>query len=222
MSSATTNTFKIIPSPLDGSHLVFTLPPSTSTVAGNKLQEFIVSAEEPSDAISTKTKGTVTLSITSGPTNGKILGTKTAPLQKGIATFKKVSFDIAGTYTLEATDTASIAATPQTFTITATTPKKMIFSQQPAAKIATDQTFTVSVETEDKYGNLATSDDSSVTLVLSGGPKLAGLDGTTTENIVEGIAAFDDLSIITLGHYVLKASDPADNLKVTSKGFKIT
>jgi hypothetical protein len=222
MSSATTNTFRIIPSPLDGSHLVFTLPPTPSTVAGTKLQEFIVSAEQASNAISTKTKGTVTLSITSGPTNGKILGTKTAPLVKGVAIFKKVSFDIAGTYTLEASDTASVAATPDTFNITATTPKKMIFGQQPAAKIASNQTFAVSVETKDKYGNLATNDDSSVTLVLSGSSKLAVLDGTLTENIVDGIAAFDDLSLITTGHYVLKASDPSDNLKVSSKGFKIT
>ena len=82
MSSASTSTFKIIPSPSDGSHLVFTLLPSPSTVAGEKLPEFIVSAEQPSDAISTSTKGTVTLSITSGPTNGKILGSKTAPLKK--------------------------------------------------------------------------------------------------------------------------------------------
>lgn len=221
LSSATTTTFNITKSPLDGSHLVFTRPP-TSGVAGQKLSEIIVTAELPSNAPSTKTKGTVTLSITSGPTNGKLLGTKTASLKQGIATFKNISFDIAGTYTLEAQDTASIAATPSTFDVIATTPKKMTFSQQPVNKIAPSSSFSVAVQLLDKYGNISTEDFSSVTIALVGGPKLADLQGTLTEDVVDGIAAFDDLSLITPGHYMLMATDAADKLKVKSKGFTIT
>ncbi|HEY1686515.1 MAG TPA: choice-of-anchor tandem repeat GloVer-containing protein [Tepidisphaeraceae bacterium] len=220
LSSATSSNFRIIPSPLDGSHLVFTLPPAVSTTAGVKLQEFIVTAEQPSDAVSTKTKGTVTLTINDGPTGGKIMGSKTAPLQKGVAIFKKVSFNVAGTYTLEATDIASTAATPVEFNIVATTPKKMVFATQPAAKIAAQTPFQVSVELKDKYGNIATDDESSITIALSS--KNAVFQGNTIGDVVDGIATFDDLTILDPGHYTLEATDASERLKATSKGFKIT
>ena len=112
-----------------------------------------------------------------------------------------------------------------TFNITATTPKKMTFVQQPTAKIPANSPFSVAVELKDKYGNIATEDNASVaSLTLSGSSKSAVLtDGTLTEDINGGIATFSDLSLITPGSYKINAAWMLRIIwKATSKGFKIT
>lgn len=222
MNAINSVSFKITANPLDGSHLVFTTPPPPTTIAGAKMQEFKVTAEQPTDQPSKTTKGPVTLVISDGPTNGKIMGSVKSTLKQGIATFKNLKFNVAGTYIIKATGEHSIDSAPVTFQITATTPKKAVFSQQPVAKIAASTTFSVAVELKDKFGNIATTDNSSVTLTLSGGSKFAVLTGTTTQDVVDGVAGFDDLAVISPGHFTIKAADPSDNLKATSKGFRIT
>jgi hypothetical protein len=222
MTGTTSIPFSVVPSPLDGSHLVFTLPPSAMVAAGASLPKFVVTAEQPSDAASASTKGSVTLNIVSGPADGKILGRPTAPLKHGVATFNNVRFDVAGVYILAATNVASVAASLQTVQVTAGAAKKMVFVQQPTATMTTTAAFSVSVELTDRYGNPAATDDSVVVLVLAGGPKGVELQGTSTATLTDALAEFDDLSILTQGRYVIKAVDVADRLQATSKSFWIT
>ncbi|HWB54176.1 MAG TPA: hypothetical protein VG722_08285, partial [Tepidisphaeraceae bacterium] len=220
MTGTSSIPFNVVPSPLDGSHLVFTLPPSGTVVAGSKLPKFVVTAEQPNDAASTSTRGNVTLSIVSGPANGKIIGHATASLKHGTAVFNNVRFDVAGTYTLAATNEASVAAALQAVQVTAAAAKKMVFVQQPTGQLTTTSTFSVSVELTDKYGNLATTDGANIVLVLAGG-KGVDLQGNTAGRAVDAIAEFDDLSVLTAGNYVIKAVDVADRLQAKSVRFRI-
>ena len=61
----------------------------------------------------------------------------------------------------------------------------------------------VRVAVEDQYGNVMTGDTSSVSLSLSSGT----LNGTLTEQAVNGVATFSDLSGLAAGIYSLTATD---------------
>jgi hypothetical protein len=59
----------------------------------------------------------------------------------------------------------------------------------------------------DEFGNVATNDNSQVTLSLATHPKYAVLSGTLTEAVTHGVAAFNNLSLNRLGFYTLRAMD---------------
>lgn len=220
LTATSTAQFKIVPSPLDGSHLAFTRQPMTA-LAGKKLDPFVVTAELPSNAVSTTTKGKVTLTVIS-PTGAKIYGVATAQLKKGVATFSRISFKTAGTYVLEASTLPSIPVESQTFVVMPAAAKKMVFSQQPANKITAGSPFSVSLELIDKFGNLVSmGDESTVSLILGAGARKTSLAGVLTVENTGGIATFQSLSLPVRGNYTIKAIDGADSLKATSKRFRV-
>jgi hypothetical protein len=63
----------------------------------------------------------------------------------------------------------------------------------------------ITVDVEDSAGHLISTDDSTVTLSLAGGPGTLG--GTLTATAVNGVATFNDVVIDTPGRYTLSASD---------------
>lgn len=71
----------------------------------------------------------------------------------------------------------------------------------------------VTVDIEDPYGNIVTTDDSEVTLGLDIDPVINGVTTVAAEN---GVATFTNLSIDGAGVYFLTASDSADGLSGTS------
>ena len=98
-------------------------------------------------------------------------------------------------------------------------PAELAFGQQPTAVVVTnDITPAITVAVENSDGNIITTDNSQVTLSITGGS--ATLDGTLTEKAVAGIATFSDISIDTTGTYTLSATD--GNLAgATSNSFSV-
>ena len=80
------------------------------------------------------------------------------------------------------------------------------FAQQPPSSVTAGATISpaVTVDVLDANGNLNTTDNSNVTISLTGG---GTLNGTLTVAAVNGVATFSDLSINLAGTYHLQASD---------------
>jgi len=158
----------------------------------------------------------VTLSITPGTgTGGAVLTCTPNPVaaSSGLASFGNCSIDKAGTgYRLHAIDGSLTAADSATFTITAGTAAKVVFTQQPSGStggvaFGTQPTVTV----EDAGGNPVTSDASAVTLSITSGTGTAGAALTCTSNPVvasSGVATFAGCKIDKAGsNYQLHAID---------------
>jgi hypothetical protein len=100
---------------LASSHLVFTAAP-TSTFAGFPLNSpggVQVAVEDQLGDVETGNTSTVTVAISSGPPGGAFLSgsTTSARAQNGVATFPNLAINLAGTYTLKASDGSLTSAT---------------------------------------------------------------------------------------------------------------
>ena len=83
---------------------------------------------------------------------------------------------------------------------------KLVYAQQPSnvtADVAENPSIIVDVE--DQYGNIVTTDNSTVTLAVGSGPGSA--NGTLTATAVNGLATFSNVIFNTAGNYTLTASD---------------
>ena len=215
------NSFSVGPS---AAKLVFIQGP-LSTTAGNPFSSIIVGVEDSSGNLVTTDASNVTLAINSG--GGTLTGTTVQSTlnSNGEATFNGISISKSGTYTLIATDPSLTASTISgQFTISAGTATKLGLIQQPTNTPQSSViTPTVTVAVEDQFGNIVTTDNSAVSLALmqSQGRTATVLDGTTTENAVNGVASFNELSIPGLGTFQLQASDSSLN-QATSAAFAVT
>lgn len=85
---------------------------------------------------------------------------------------------------------------------------QLVFTQQPTAIDATDNiTPAITIAVENSSGNIITTDNSTVTLLLGSGN--GPLSGTLSQNAVNGIATFGDISVDAAGTDVITAIDGA-------------
>jgi hypothetical protein len=158
----------------------------------------------------TTDNSTVTISIATGPNGATLSGTLSVQVNDSIAVFTNLSLNVAGDYTLQAADASLTADTSGSFTITAAAADHLVFTQTPTN--ATPQVPLLPVTTvqiADAFGNLVTTDSSTVTLGLSEAPNGGTLSGTTTAQAINGVAVFSDISVLLTGEYTLHATDGA-------------
>ena len=138
----------------------------------------------------TTDSSSVTLTVSSGP--GSFDGSTTVAASSGIATFSNLILNTAGNYTLTASDGSLTPRDLQQLHGSAPRPSKLVYGQQPTnatAGVAVSPSVTVDVE--DQFGNVVTSDNSNVTLSVASGPGSAS--GTLTVAASDGIATFSNL-----------------------------
>jgi subtilase family serine protease len=216
LTSATSNDFTI--SPAAANELVFVQQP-TSITAGDAIAPSItLDIEDQFGNIVTTNSSTVTLSAATGP--GALSGTTAATPTNGVATFGNLILDKAGTYTLLATDSSLTSATSTSFTVSPSAADQLAFSQQPTNTTAGNIISpSVTVDVEDQFGNLVTTNSSNITLALATGSET--LNGTLTVAAANGIAIFSTLSLDKTGTYSLQAT--ATSLaSATSSAFTVS
>jgi hypothetical protein len=130
----------------------------------------------------------------------------------------------AGSIMLSANAALAAIGAGQQETITPGSASKLIFSTQPPATTNAGTAFATApkVTVQDSFSNTVTSPAVSVSLTLQGGDPTAVLNGTTTQNTVNGIATFSGLSVSkgSANPYQLQASI-AGPITVTSNNFTI-
>ncbi len=206
--------------------LVFTTQPSSSKAGASISPVVQVSIEDSHNHVVTSNTSKVTVAIGANPGNGTLGGTLTVAAINGVATFRNLWINKSGTgYTLGAADgsLSGGATTSRSFSVTPAAASKLVFTTQPsntAVGVAISPAVQVSVE--DAYGNVVTSNTSTVTVALGANPGRGKLSGGLTAAVVRGLATFRNLSISKLGTgYTLTAKDGALG-KAASRAFNIT
>jgi hypothetical protein len=223
LTSATSDPFDITLGPIAG--LQFVTQPTSTEASQVITPSPVVAAVDAGNNVVTTFNGSVSIAIGVNPGGGTLSGTTTITATNGVATFSNLSINSAGVgYTLVATiSSPSASATSALFDITAGPATQLVFSTQPS-----DSTGGVAfptqpvVEVQDAGGNRVTSFSGSVSLTIGTNPSGGTLSGTTTVNVVNGLATFSGLSINTAGTgYTLTAA--SDTLtSATSNSFNIT
>ena len=207
--ASNTATFNVVVSPasLPASKLAFAASPSGAT-AGKALGSVVVDVENSAGPVVTSDSSTVTLGIVSGPSGAKLGGTVSVTANKGIATFSNLLLDTAGTYVLKATDGSLASSNTTSFTVVPAAAAKVVFTQALGNSTA-GKTISpsVTVKVEDAFGNLETTDKSTVKLAVATGPSGGTLLGTTSVTASAGVATFGSLLLDVAGTYTLKATD---------------
>jgi hypothetical protein len=128
----------------------------------------------------------------------------------GVVSFTGCSSLSSGNYTLTATD-GSLTQTSNPFTVSAGQPAELLFSTSPSQNTVAGVNFSTQpvVSVEDAYGNVVTSDSSTVTLSITPG---TGTSGAVVSSCVgtetNGLVGFTGCSISTAGTgYTLTATD---------------
>ncbi len=187
--------------------LVISQQPQSSVIAGQTMSSFTVSVRDSSGNLVTTDNSVVRLAISTGPTGGAIIGNATANAVNGTATFTGLAFDTAGTsYKLTASDAALTGATTSSFKVTPEiTTARLFLAVNPTSSLVGKSLTGISIDVVDKFGNVITTDSSSVTLSIDSGP--GDLSGTMTVKASKGIALFTILTFSQAGTYTLLATD---------------
>ncbi len=215
---ASSSAFTISAGASAATQLVFLSLPLNAT-AGSALAQFTVNLEDANGHIVTSDNPTISLEIDQGPTGAQLGGTDQVAAVNGIATFGNLMLDTAGNYTLKAVDAASNLAAVATVAVVVTpaVAADLLFTTQPTNGMPNSPLAPVVVTIRDKYGNVETSDDSSVGLTVSN-PGVFASGSTTTVDAVSGVATFSNLELTTAGTFTLTAADTTDSLTSNPSG----
>jgi hypothetical protein len=187
----------------NANRLVFVGTPS-SAVAGAKFSTFTVQLQNAYGNIITKGRVAGGMITITGSTSRKL----TLRLVHGIAKVRTLSTCVAGVDTLTATDRDATILTGNTRVVVnpAAAAKLVVMNRSTlTASVGAAMISPLTIQIQDRYGNVETSDSSSV-LTLSLQSSLAPSQWTGNQMVaVNGIATFADLVFDLPGRYALKA-----------------
>ena len=111
----------------------------------------------------------ITLVVNSGP-NGFASGSTTVVAAvNGVATFSSLVCDNAGSYQIGASDGSLTKATSATITVAPATASKLVTIETPGSGTAGTALSSLQVAVEDQFGNIVTSNTSTITVTVGSG-----------------------------------------------------
>ena len=208
-------------SPGSPTHLAFLTAPVSSIVAGSTLPPVKVAVEDEFNNIVTTNANAISYAfntLSGGPTGGKsvLASGPTITTANGVTTFSNMVFDFTGRYSMNVTDNTDFpgitVTSPAATTVNPAAATSMILQQAlPLASATAGQATQVSFAFYDQFGNLATNDNSTVTITAGNGGLFANGQSTTTATPTNGIATLN-LTFDQSGTYALTATDPEGTL----------
>ncbi len=199
MTSSPSN--KIVVSSGPASGLVIAVQPSSTATAGQTfaVQPVVDIVDSNGNIETTDNSSVVTVSLASG--TGPLQGTTlSVTVVNGVATFSGLGDNTAETITLKFSEDGTTVGPSNSIVVRPATPFRLKIQTQPSATATAGQAFATQpmIEELDQYGNLETTDSSTVitaALSFGNGPLL----GTPTATMVGGVATFTDLADSTSG-----------------------
>jgi hypothetical protein len=192
--------------------LVFTTQPSVAEAGVFFPAPVVVAAVDSNGNIVSGSRRLVTLTITGATGDSRItlFGGTTVTSVNGVFTFKELSINQAGTYTLTAKSEGLTFAISNPFDIIPVQGAKLVFNAKIAGTPA-GSPFAIQpvVTVNDMYGNTspgATVEVSLSLIAITPESYEAVLSGVTKIKAVSGVARFTGLSVDKIGTYVLMAT----------------
>ena len=186
--------------------LAFGQTPANAT-AGIALSPAVtVAVEDNFGNVVTGDKSMVTIAIHTGP-GDFAQGTLQVAAVNGVASFRNLILDVAGSYSLTVIDGSLPSAISTSFVVNSASPSQLAFTQQPSdSAVGTAIAPPVVVAVEDKFGNVVTSNNSTVTMTIGNGPGIFDGSSTVQATAVNGLATFSNLILDSAGSYTLAAT----------------
>jgi autotransporter-associated beta strand protein len=214
----------VSPGPFD--HFKLTLlttnPAGPGTqAAGNSFLIAVQAVDVDNNAVSSYS-GPSSLTLTTSPIDPRSpLFPLVIPIDSSGRGYGLAMLETAGSYTLSVTVGGSTTAGGAVVTVVPAAAARLAFVAQPVSTPTGVKLPAVSVAIQDAYGNTLTSDNTDpVTLSASGpGDFLAG--STVTATAVNGVATFNNLTLVVPGNYALAAIVPGKYTGSNSNGFSI-
>jgi hypothetical protein len=199
LTAAATTPFVV--SPAGASQLAFVInPPLSTSTAGQVLPDIEVVVF---DAFGNLAPDHIPIALTVNGPGGPAAGSTSAATANGMADFRGLILQTAGTYTLTVSAPGATAATSAGFTITAAAARQLAFEPLPLSGTAAQTLPTLKVDVEDAFGNLAAS-SAPITLTVNG--PAAPTAGIQTAQASGGVAYFSGLVVPQSGNYAFFAS----------------
>jgi len=206
LTSATTG--NVVVSAAAANKVVVAQVPATAT-AGGQLASITATVQDVYGNTVTSNTATRSIVVKSGPGGFTAGSTRTVKAVEGVATFNNLALTKSGTYTFAVMTGSKTVATTGKIVIEPAAASKLVVTQ--SLKTATAGTVlpALKVVIEDAYGNVVTSNPSSIMITVKTGP-LGGSfapSSTLTATAVKGIATFSNLFLNRSGTYTFTATD---------------
>ena len=203
MSPATSS--NIVVSPAAAAQLVINQQPSSAATAGQPFAtQPVVYEVDAFDNLETADSNTVVTAFVNAG-NGPLDGSTEVTLAGGIATFTDLADDASGALSLGFSGGGLTATPSSTINVSPGPAYQLIIETPPFPSVVAGTLLTdpILIDVADQFGNVVTSDSSTVvTASLNTG---AGtLSGTTIATASNGVASFDDLEDDTAGILTLQ------------------
>jgi subtilisin-like proprotein convertase family protein len=228
LTPVTTGGINVTSAPAD--QLVITAEPPSTVTAGQTFA-MAVTAEDPFGNTALGFSGTVSISLA----GGTLTGGGPINVTNGVAMFPNLAIDTAGKFSLVASSNPALTTmTSSSITVNPAAPFQFVWAAggEPPASVVHNFTFGAALDLEDQFGNLETNLLATATIMLDNNPTQAELEGTTTVDLVNGVAPFASISINAVGNgYTLDAtsagitsadSTPIDVTPTPAVGFEVT
>ena len=150
-------------------------------------------------------------------------GTATVTLVNGVATFSGLSYNKAETIALTfTTDAGGFSATSDAVAVSPAAASRLVVTRQPSSAATAGVAFATQpvVTALDPFGNVATNDDAHAVTAASTGT--AGLQGTATVTLVNGVATFSGLSYNKAETIALTFTTDAGGFSATSDAVAVS
>src|SRR5205814_1931684 len=181
----------------------------TNATAGAALSPAVtVKVEDQFGNVATSDTSTVAMAA-SGPAGFDAGSSTSGAAAGGVGTSEHRRVEKAGSYDLSASD-GKITATEESscYTMRPAAASRVVFGQQPTdATAGAALSPAVTVKVEDQFGNVVTSDTSTVAMAVASGPGGFDAGSTTSVAAVGGVATFSNLKLDAAGSYTLSATD---------------
>jgi hypothetical protein len=181
--------------------LVFSTEPRSTDAGG--LGTVIVKIENSSGQVVKTDNSTVTLTVGTGP--GALSGKVSVKAVNGVATFDHLILTTAGTYTLDATDGQDTAAVSNSFKISPAEATKIVFVTEPSDAQVNQSIGTITVDVEDRYGNVESGFNGYVSLWVLRDWGWGPIFELARVKAAAGVATFNNVSVGEPGTYQLAA-----------------
>jgi uncharacterized protein YunC (DUF1805 family) len=204
-----TDTTTIVISAAAANKLVMKTEPSATATAGVAFgTQPAVYVEDTFGNVVTTDTSTIAAVLATG--SGPLQGTASISAVAGVATFTNLADNKAESITLKFTDTGLTGVTDTTtIVISAAAANKLVMKTEPSATATAGVAFATqpAVYVEDTFGNVVTTDTSTIAAVLATGS--GPLQGTASISAVAGVATFTNLADNKAESITLKFSDGA-------------
>ncbi len=198
------------------STLEITSEPPASVQAGTPFGLTVEACDSSGNLISSF-NGTVIITLQGGPAGSRLSGTLSAAAVNGIATFSGLSLDAAGNgYALQTSSSGLSAASSTLIVVTPGAATHLVISSQPPGSVAAGANFRLSATAYDAFGNVASSDNGSVSLTVASGPSGGVLNGTLHVSASNGVVNFAGLTLNVAGQFTFTVSSGSLSSATTS------